>query len=363
LVPAEDVTMVTAQQQSLALSALRVSTGTLQLNVPIFAPIGAIPGQGLSGFSRVVGKDGEEALVSMEMDNVEEEEAACVDSMAPLTYVSQSVQALLRPHLRPNFTDNSIVTFASEYNLANFDAPQHVWKKVGGHARGSVFALPFGPAIDPIDSFHVTLVWPLLPLFAALQQELLKGPAAKALAASSAKWIVCSVRVKPHIEAPLASALRFLFENLTDARRCNCIADLLAADSVTLFLRGSKATQGSKTFVKALDDMFKPQPPMMQYEPKVMQGLRSLGCKASPPSSLFALFCRHAMFLSQVSDVGRLWAEFVRELRWYWENVDELPAVCNQPPDHSTGYIEQKLCMLQVCAALPFHCLFFASLF
>jgi hypothetical protein len=54
------------------------------------------------------------------------------------------------------------------------------------------------------------------------------------------------------------------------------------------------------------------------------------------------------MFLSQVSDVGRLWAEFVRELRWYWENTDQLPAVCGQPPDHSTGFIEQKLCMLQV---------------
>lgn len=143
--------------------------------------------------------------------------------------------------------------------------------------------------------------------------------------------------------------MRFLFENLSDVRRCSCIADLLAADSVTLFLQGSKATHGSKTFVKALDDMFKPQPPTMQYEPGMMQGLRSLGCKASPPSSLFALFCRHAMFLSQVSDVGRLWAEFVRELRWYWENVDQLPAVCSQPPDHSTGYIEQKLCMLQLC--------------
>jgi hypothetical protein len=360
LVPAEDVTMVTAQQQSLALSALRVSTSTLQLNVPIFAPIGAVPGQSLSGFSRVLGNDGMEALVSMEIDNLDEEEAAGVDSMAPLTYIGECTRAVLRPHLRANFTDNSMVTFVSEYILANFDAPQQVWKKVGGHARGSFFVLPFGPAIDPIDSFHVTLVWPLVPLFAALQQELLKGPTAKALAASSAKWIVCSVRLKPDIESPLACALRFLFENLSDVRRCASIADLLAADSVTLFLQGSKSSSGSKTFVKALDDMFKPQPPTMQYEAGLMQGLRSLGCKASPPSSLFALFCRHAMFLCQVSDVGRLWAEFVRELRWYWENVDQLPAVCNQPPDHSTGYIEQKLCMLQVYAA-PASCAFTTS--
>ena len=135
---------------------------------------------------------------------------------------------------------------------------------------------------------------------------------------------------------------------MPDISRCKCIADVLAADSVVLFLQGSKATSNSKMFVNALDDMFKPQPPMMQYEPNLMQCLRSLGCKASPPTSLFANFCRHAMFLSQVSDVGRLWAEFVRELRWYWENTDQLPAVCGQPPDHSTGFIEQKLCMLQV---------------
>jgi hypothetical protein len=348
LIPAEDSMMMSAQQQSFALSALRVSTCTLQLNIPIFAPIGAVPGQSLSGFSRVMGRNGVEAVVSMETDNLDDDEVASIDSMAPITYVSECTRAALQPHLRENFTDNGMVTFASEYILANFDASQQVWKKVGGHARGSHFSVPFGPPIDPIDSFHVTLVWPLLPLFAALQQELLKGPAAKALAASSAKWIICSVRMKPNIVSPLASALRFLFENLPDMCRCKCIADVLAADSVVLFLQGSKATSNSKVFVSALDDMFKPQPPMMQYEPNLMQCLRSLGCKASPPTSLFANFCRHAMFLSQVSDVGRLWAEFVRELRWYWENTDQLPAVCGQPPDHSTGFIEQKLCMLQV---------------
>jgi hypothetical protein len=154
--------------------------------------------------------------------------------------------------------------------------------------------------------------------------------------------------MKPNIDSPLTSGLRFLFENFSDVRQCCGISDLLAADSVTLFLQGSKSAPGGKTFVKALDDMFTPQPLMMHYEPGVMQGLRSLGCKASPPTSLFATFCRHAMFLSQVSDVGRLWAEFVRELRWFWENTDQLPAVCSQAPDHSTGYIEQKLCMLQV---------------
>ena len=353
LIPAEDSTMVSAQQQSLALSALRVSTSTLQLNIPIFAPIGAVPGQSLSGFSRVVGRDGEEALVSMEMDNLDHDEVTSIDLMAPITFVSDCARAALRPHLRADFTDDGLVSFASEYILANFDASQQVWKRVGGHARGSCFTVPFGPPIDPIDSFHVTLIWPLMPLFAALQQEQLKGSAARALAASSAKWIVCGVHIKPNIIAPLTSALRFLFDNLSDVRRCSSIADVLAADSVLLFLQGSKATSGSKTFVKALDDMFKPQPPMVQYEPNLMQCLRSLGCKASPPSSLFANFCRHAIFLSQVSDVGRLWTEFIRELRWYWENTDELPAVCGQPPEHSTGYIEQKLCMLQVLFPPP----------
>jgi Rab3 GTPase-activating protein catalytic subunit len=191
-----------------------------------------------------------------------------------------------------------------------------------------------------------------MPLFSALHQEQMKGAAAKSLAASSAKWIVCSLHVKPNILSPLASALRFLFDNLPAIRSCSCIADVLSADSVMLFLQGSKAPPGSKTFVKALDDMFQPQPPVMQYEPSLMQCLRSLGCKASPPTSLFANFCRHAMFMTQVSDVGRLWAEFVRELRWYWENTDQLPGVCCQSPDHSTGYIEQKLCMLQVNSLL-----------
>ena len=349
LIPAEDCIMVTAQQQSLALSALRVSTCTLELNVPIFAPIGAVPGQGLSGFSRVLGPSGAEAIVSMEMDVLDDDEAAGVDSMTPITFTSDCALAAIAPHLRGDFTDNGLVSFAPEYIVANFDASQKVWKKVGGHARGSYFTVPFGPAIDPIDSFHVTLVWPLMPLFVALQQELRKGSAAKALAASSAKWFVCGVRIKPNIESPLTAALRFVFDSLSGIRRCNCIADVLAADSVMLFLQGSKAPPGSKSFVKALDDMFKVQPPVMMYEPSHMQCLRSLGCKASPPTSLFANFCRHAMFLSQESEVARLWAEFVRELRWYWENTDQLPAVCGQPPDHSTGYIEQKLCMLQLC--------------
>ena len=101
----------------------------------------------------------------MEMDNLDDDEVAGIDSMAPMTYVSECTRAALQPHLRENFTDNGMVTFASEYILANFDASQQVWKKVGGHARGSHFTVPFGPPIDPIDSFHVTLVWPLLLLF------------------------------------------------------------------------------------------------------------------------------------------------------------------------------------------------------
>jgi hypothetical protein len=66
-----------------------VSTSTLQLNVPIFAPIGGIPGHSLSGFSRVIGRDGVEAIVSMEMDNVDDEEEAGIDCMSPLTYVTR----------------------------------------------------------------------------------------------------------------------------------------------------------------------------------------------------------------------------------------------------------------------------------
>jgi hypothetical protein len=53
----------------------------------------------------------------------------------------------------------------------------------------------------------------------------------------------------------IAYPLRFVFDSLSGIRRCSCIADVLAADSVMLFLQGSKAPPGSKSFVKALDDM------------------------------------------------------------------------------------------------------------
>ncbi|XP_022892669.1 rab3 GTPase-activating protein catalytic subunit [Olea europaea var. sylvestris] len=78
----------------------------------------------------------------------------------------------------------------------------------------------------------------------------------------------------------------------------------------------------------------------------------SRAIKGAPLYSLFAQFCLHALWFGNcnIHAIAVLWVEFVREVRWCWEESQPLPRMpANGIIDLSTCLINQKLHMLAIC--------------
>uniref|UniRef100_A0A803LCV6 Rab3 GTPase-activating protein catalytic subunit n=1 Tax=Chenopodium quinoa TaxID=63459 RepID=A0A803LCV6_CHEQI len=78
----------------------------------------------------------------------------------------------------------------------------------------------------------------------------------------------------------------------------------------------------------------------------------SRAIKGAPAESLFAQFCLNSLWLGNcnIRAIAMLWIEFVREVRWCWEESQPLPRIpVNDTIDLSSCLIHQKLQMLVMC--------------
>ncbi|KAI9118123.1 hypothetical protein K1719_010455 [Acacia pycnantha] len=78
----------------------------------------------------------------------------------------------------------------------------------------------------------------------------------------------------------------------------------------------------------------------------------SRAIKGAPLESLFAQFCLHSLWFGNcnIRAIAVLWIEFVREVRWCWEESQPLPRMSvNGTIDLSTCLVNQKLQMLAIC--------------
>ncbi|KAK4777658.1 hypothetical protein SAY87_017845 [Trapa incisa] len=74
--------------------------------------------------------------------------------------------------------------------------------------------------------------------------------------------------------------------------------------------------------------------------------------KGAPLGSLFAQFCLNCLWIGNcnIRAIATLWIEFVREVRWCWEESQPLPRMPDGGSiDLSTCLINQKLQMLAIC--------------
>eukprot|EP01018_Ginkgo_biloba_P026455 Gb_39184 [translate_table: standard] len=74
--------------------------------------------------------------------------------------------------------------------------------------------------------------------------------------------------------------------------------------------------------------------------------------KGAPLESLFSQFCLHSLWFGScnIRAISVLWIEFVREVRWCWEELQPLPRMpTNGTVDLASCLVHQKLQMLAVC--------------
>ncbi|KAL2333006.1 hypothetical protein Fmac_014219 [Flemingia macrophylla] len=84
----------------------------------------------------------------------------------------------------------------------------------------------------------------------------------------------------------------------------------------------------------------------------------SRAIKGAPLGSLFAQFCLHSLWFGNcnIRAIAVLWIEFVREVRWCWEESQLLPRMpANGSIDLSTCLINQKLQLIAICIERKCH--------
>ncbi|XP_031486194.1 uncharacterized protein LOC116254766 [Nymphaea colorata] len=158
--------------------------------------------------------------------------------------------------------------------------------------------------------------------------------------------------IGPNIDVVgFASQLQLLVNALNTSFEAKFIEDLASADNQTSDNGKSSTLVPPPTVLdRVLKDLFhagSSVPSAGDSEHKLSKAI-----KGAPLESLFAQFCLHSLWfgMCNIRAISVLWIEFVREVRWCWEESQPLPRMVNNGViDLSSCLIHQKLQMLAFC--------------
>ncbi|XP_057548296.1 uncharacterized protein LOC130826744 isoform X3 [Amaranthus tricolor] len=147
-----------------------------------------------------------------------------------------------------------------------------------------------------------------------------------------------------------ASQLSLLVVALEMSFEAQFLEDFVSVDSSAEKLRSSAAIPPPTVIDRVLKELFHEGVAALVFSKGENKSSRAI--KGAPSESLFAQFCLHALWLGNcnIRAIAILWIEFIREVRWCWEESQPLPKVTiNDTIDLSSCLIYQKLQMLAIC--------------
>ncbi|XP_057789403.1 uncharacterized protein LOC131006243 isoform X2 [Salvia miltiorrhiza] len=204
-------------------------------------------------------------------------------------------------------------------------------------------------AEDPVKGFELLAIWSEITAESSLDMAELEN----ASPIEADKWFL-SPCLSEHLEISdgstigFASQLHLLVKALEMSSEAKFIEDFISGSEA---LKSSAVVPPPTVLDRVLKDLFhEVSETEMNSSPTEHKNSRSI--KGAPQESLFAQFCLHALWFGNCSirAISVLWIEFVREVRWCWEESQPLPRMpSNGPIDLSTCLINQKLHMLAVC--------------
>ncbi|CAO2824834.1 unnamed protein product [Amaranthus hypochondriacus] len=147
-----------------------------------------------------------------------------------------------------------------------------------------------------------------------------------------------------------ASQLSLLVVALEMSFEAQFLEDFVSVESSAEKLRSSAAIPPPTVVDRVLKELFHEGVETLDFSKGENKSSRAI--KGAPSESLFAQFCLHALWLGNcnIRAIAMLWIEFIREVRWCWEESQPLPKVpVNDTIDLSSCLIYQKLQMLAIC--------------
>ncbi|KAK8913541.1 hypothetical protein KSP39_PZI023709 [Platanthera zijinensis] len=204
-------------------------------------------------------------------------------------------------------------------------------------------------AEDPIKGFELTAIWGNKMFEGSIEMAELENESPF----DAEKWLLLPVISQYMIDDSIG---KFGF-----ASQLNCLVSALEKSFEAKYLEDFVSAENSD--ISKLSDSI-PPPSVVDRILKELfhDGVENynsieFGCrnsrviKGAPLGSLFTQFCLHLLWLGKcnIRAIATLWIEFVRELRWCWEESQPLPKVsASSTIDLSTCLVHQKLQMVDL---------------
>ncbi|XP_042446825.1 rab3 GTPase-activating protein catalytic subunit-like [Zingiber officinale] len=205
-------------------------------------------------------------------------------------------------------------------------------------------------AEDPVAAFELLVIWSNKMFEGSLEMAELEN----ASSFDAEKWLLYPI-ISPKMtnDVPgkfvgFASQLHLLVSALEKSYEAQFLEDFVSAENPASGSSTSSTVPPPTVVDRVLKEIFHDGGSLaLKFENKNCRAV-----KGAPLESLFAQFCLHSLWFGgcNIHAIASLWIEFVREIRWCWDESQPLP---NMPKDSSidlsTCLIHQKLQMLAIC--------------
>ncbi|KDP45778.1 hypothetical protein JCGZ_17385 [Jatropha curcas] len=207
-------------------------------------------------------------------------------------------------------------------------------------------------AENPIKGFELIATWSEKMVESSLEMAELENASPH----DAENWMIRPI-LSPNLDNSdgnrigFASQLRLLVDALYMSFNAQFMEDFVSVENPgSDNLKTSMILPPPTVIDRLLKDLFHEGSRLPNFSKGEHKSSRAI--KGAPLGSLFAQFCLHSLWVGNcnIRAVAALWIEFIREVRWCWEESQPLPKMpSNGSIDLSTCLINQKLQMLAIC--------------
>uniref|UniRef100_A0A1J3DV19 Rab3 GTPase-activating protein catalytic subunit n=1 Tax=Noccaea caerulescens TaxID=107243 RepID=A0A1J3DV19_NOCCA len=208
-------------------------------------------------------------------------------------------------------------------------------------------------AEDPLRGFELVVTWADRTVENTLEMAELENASPH----EAEKWILHPI-LSPYLGDPshgkridFASQLLCLVEALDMSFTAQFMEDFVSVEYPSSEnLKTSLVIPPQTVLDRVIKDLFHEGSKLPDFTKGEHRLSRAL--KAAPLESLFTQFCLHSLWFGNcnIRAIAFLWIDFVREVRWCWEETQPLPKMpIDGSIDLSTCLINQKLHLLAIC--------------
>ncbi|XP_048136040.1 rab3 GTPase-activating protein catalytic subunit isoform X5 [Rhodamnia argentea] len=208
-------------------------------------------------------------------------------------------------------------------------------------------------AEDPVRGIELVTIWTGKMVESSSEMAELENASPH----EAEKWILC-----PNISSTIsdgsrantvgfASQLSLLVDALNMSFEAQFMEDFVSVEKPGMDnLKSSMVVPPPSVVDRLLKELFQDGFKLSGFRKAEHKNSRFI--KGAPLESLFAQYCLSSLWLGNcnIRAIASFWIEFVREVRWCWEESQTLPRMPGSGSiDLSTCLINQKLQMLAIC--------------